>query len=130
MSINWAKYAAVMEEKVDQLSKAEKYRYWVTNLIGAPYRWGEEGPLGTDCSGTISFALWMMGYDIRTTAQGLLEQIFIVPADSYDESKAQAVANEQDLKNLQRTRLHWAIGGVLAAIIIGLPGWLTALGVL
>jgi hypothetical protein len=33
----------------------------------------------------------MMGYDIRTTAQGLLEQIFIVPADSYDESKAQAV---------------------------------------
>jgi len=91
MSVNWAAYAAVMQEKIEQLTLAEQYRYWVTNLIGAPYRWGQEGPLGTDCSGTIAFALWMMGFDIRTTAQGLLDRVFTVPSDSYDESKAQAV---------------------------------------
>lgn len=91
MSVNWAAYAAVMQEKIEQLSRPEQYRYWITNLIGAPYRWGQEGPLGTDCSGTIAFALWMMGYDIRTTATGLMTRIFTEPAESYDEEKAQAV---------------------------------------
>lgn len=45
-------------------------------------------------------------------------------------AKVQAVVNEQDLRNLQRARLYWAVGGVLVAVLIGLPGWLTALGVL
>jgi hypothetical protein len=91
MSIIWAQYAAVMEEKIGMLSEAEKYRYWVTNLIGTPYRWGEEGPLGTDCSGTISFALWMMGYDLRTTADAFLHKIFTIEKDWYDDKYAQAV---------------------------------------
>jgi cell wall-associated NlpC family hydrolase len=88
--IEWAEYAAVMQSKIETLSKPEQFRFWCTNLVGAPYRWGKEGPLGTDCSGIISFALWMMDYDVRTTADVLMREVFSGEADRYDRKEAQA----------------------------------------
>jgi hypothetical protein len=88
--VEWAEYAAVMQSKVELLTPAEQYRFWCTNLVGAPYRWGEEGPLGTDCSGVISFALWMMDYDVRTTADEFLRKVFLEHAGGFDSTEAQA----------------------------------------
>ena len=43
-------------------------------LWHSPYVWGGESIEGTDCSGTISFALYLLGYNIRTTAHGFAEK--------------------------------------------------------
>jgi len=37
-------------------------------LWHTPYVWGGESLIGTDCSGSISWPLWLMGYRIRVTA--------------------------------------------------------------
>lgn len=104
MSVNWAEYAAIMEEKVNKLGKADRFRFWCTNLVGAPYGWGSENIFETDCSGTVAFALWMMGYNVRTTAEGFMRNLF-TEADEYDKSKIQAVfyTVREDQKHGDRT---------------------------
>jgi cell wall-associated NlpC family hydrolase len=42
--------------------------YIVRFLWNSKYVWGDEILGGTDCSGSVSFALQLMGYKVRTTA--------------------------------------------------------------
>ena len=63
-------------------TEAEKARYWALRLVGRPYVLGSENPeTGTDCSGVLSFALWMLRYNVRTTAHSFAQKIFTLETD-------------------------------------------------
>ena len=65
--------------------KAWEFRYWCKYLLDVPYVWGAENLMGTDCSGTVCWALMRMGYDIRTTADALMRKVFTdIPTDELD----------------------------------------------
>lgn len=78
--------------RVDQGPPAERFRAFAMALLDAPYVWGAENPEGSDCSGTVCFPLWCMGFDIRVTADVLYKNLFTLPvADEEDLSKVMAV---------------------------------------
>jgi cell wall-associated NlpC family hydrolase len=77
--IEWLQVVKADIARLDKMSEAEKFRYWCLKLVDVPYVWGAENLSGVDCSGTICFALWMLGYNIRLNAQGLYDQIYVKP---------------------------------------------------
>lgn len=89
--INWRKWGAVMEQKVGGMDGAAEFVFHATNLVGAPYAWGAENVLETDCSGTVCYALWMMGYNVRTNAQGLFDRVFPAPVERWEAGRTCAV---------------------------------------
>lgn len=90
-SINFDRWTKVIKRKISKLSPTEEFIFHLTNLVGTPYVWGGETPLGTDCSGTICYALWMMGYNIRTNAQGLFDHLFTYAGDESPEESPHAM---------------------------------------
>jgi len=79
MITDWQSLANLQQrqyERFIQGNKTKEFRYWLRYLIDLPYKWGEENLFGTDCSGTACFALLRMGYNIRTTADGLFRKVF------------------------------------------------------
>jgi len=80
--IEWIQVIKADINRLDKMTPAELFRYWCLKLVDVPYLWGKENLSGVDCSGTVCFALWMMGYNIRLNAQGLYRQIFDTPADN------------------------------------------------
>ena len=76
--IDWARMTQAEIRFYQSLgTEAEKARYWALRLVGRPYVLGKENPeIGTDCSGVLSFALWMLHYNVRTTAHRFAELIF------------------------------------------------------
>lgn len=94
--------------RVDQGPPAERFRAYVMALLDAPYVWGAENPEGSDCSGTVCFPLWCMGYDIRVTADVLYRELFTLPvADEEDLSKVMAVfyVTERERPHVDRVAL-------------------------
>jgi hypothetical protein len=80
------------KHRVDSAEKAEVFRSYASLLLDAPYVWGSEGPEGTDCSGTVCFPLWLMGYNIRVSADVLYKELFTIkPKNEMDLSKIMAV---------------------------------------
>jgi hypothetical protein len=75
------------------MTPVQKYRKFALDLEGLPYRWGSENPLlGTDCSGSVCYPLLAMGYQIRTTADDLMNRLFtITPRAEYTLDKIMAV---------------------------------------
>ena len=84
---NWKRLGELAREQFDRFitgDRSREFRYWLRYLIDLPYTWGEENLFGVDCSGTISWALLRMGYNIRTTADGLFRKVFTTPVRDYD----------------------------------------------
>ena len=92
MNIDWMALIKAWTNRLDNSGDAEKFRAYAMTLLDAPYVWGSENPEGTDCSGTVCFPLWLLGYNIRVTANVLYKELFTVkPVDKGDLSKIMAV---------------------------------------
>lgn len=92
LNVDWMEYGIQEEKKARILSFAGQFRKFALDLLDAPYVWGSENMLGTDCSGSVCFPLLCMGYRIRTTAHELMEKIFDdVPSDETSSEKVMAV---------------------------------------
>lgn len=84
MIFSFAEYARIEEEQFNLMSQEEKYRYILLTQIGNPYRWGKENAEYSDCSGAVCFSLMAAGWDIRTTANGLMNKIFTEHVNGID----------------------------------------------
>jgi murein DD-endopeptidase len=59
------------------MTEADKFRYFLLLQFNAPYKWGEETPEGSDCSGAVCLALYAAtGHLISTTADDLYKRVF------------------------------------------------------
>jgi murein DD-endopeptidase len=77
MAIKWEKLMENEKRQFEKMSELDKYIYFLLLQFGSPYSWGKENPEGSDCSGAVCMALYAAtGFLIRTTADGLLKQVF------------------------------------------------------
>jgi hypothetical protein len=83
--INWTELSIAQSYKLERATEAERFRQLALLLVDAPYRWGQETLRGTDCSGTVCFPLFMMGYDVRVTADVLYRKLFTRPVAEPEE---------------------------------------------
>lgn len=85
--LNATVFARAVEEQIREMTGAERFRFFARLYDGAPYVGGREHPFrGADCSGTVCGPLYLMGYDIRTTADDLYRSLFTHPAaDVWDD---------------------------------------------
>lgn len=60
-----------MRRHVSDLTEKERLVYAARLLWRSPYDWGGEVIGGTDCSGSVFFGLYLLGYNVRTTADEL-----------------------------------------------------------
>lgn len=60
-----------MRAHLATLDEKERLVYAARLLWRSPYTWGGETIAGTDCSGSIFFSLYLLGYNVRTTAHEL-----------------------------------------------------------
>lgn len=71
-----ARLGTMMRSHVFDLdSRRERLAYCVRLLWGSSYVWGDEVIGSTDCSGSVSFALYLLGYDIRVTANEIYHNL-------------------------------------------------------
>ncbi|GHU81866.1 hypothetical protein FACS189468_5250 [Spirochaetia bacterium] len=77
MSIKWEKLMENEKRQFEKMSELDRFIYFLLLQFGSPYSWGKENPEGSDCSGAMCLALYAAtGLLIRTTADGLLKQVF------------------------------------------------------
>ena len=69
-----------MRFHLSSLGKRERVIYLMKTLWGSAYGWGEERIGSVDCSGSLSYCLLLLGFDIRTTANGFQQATTAVPA--------------------------------------------------
>lgn len=62
---------ALMARHLKSLPLDDRLAYLVHLLWHSPYVWGSEHIGGTDCSGSVCFALYLMGYNVRVTANDI-----------------------------------------------------------
>jgi murein DD-endopeptidase len=77
MGIKWDKIMEIEKRQFEKMSELDRFIYFLLLQFGSPYSWGKENPEGSDCSGAVCLALYAAtGLLIRTTADGLLKQVF------------------------------------------------------
>ena len=79
METNWERLGELVRDQYERFivgNRSSEFRYWIRYLIDLPYTWGQENLFGADCSGSICWSLLRMGYNIRTTADGLFRKVF------------------------------------------------------
>ncbi|GHV86385.1 hypothetical protein AGMMS50230_19930 [Spirochaetia bacterium] len=75
--IKWEKIMENEKRQFEKMSELDKFIYFLLLQFGSPYGWGKESPESSDCSGAVCLALYAAtGLLIRTTADGLLKQVF------------------------------------------------------
>ena len=70
------------------------FRAYALEMLEGEYAWGKETIYGADCSGTVCLPLMLLGYAIRTTADGLYRKVFtekVTETEKNDPSKIMAV---------------------------------------
>lgn len=72
------KIAPYLDNKIRQSNRALQFRLYLGLMQGARYKMRSENLYETDCSGTICFPLFCMGFNIRITAQELFDRMFRV----------------------------------------------------
>ncbi|GHV82262.1 hypothetical protein AGMMS49991_08200 [Spirochaetia bacterium] len=78
--IKWEKIMENEKRQFEKMSELDKFIYFLLLQFGSPYGWGKENPESSDCSGAVCLALYAAtGLLIRTTADGLLKQVFTNP---------------------------------------------------
>jgi len=65
----------LMKEYIHTLPIEHQLIYIVNLLWRSPYSWGHEMLGQVDCSGTISWGLYLLGYDVRITADDMYKEI-------------------------------------------------------
>jgi cell wall-associated NlpC family hydrolase len=66
---------SLWREKFEGLKKEEQFKNLALLYYSAPYEWGHEIPLGTDCSGLICGPLILMGHEVRVTADQIMKNM-------------------------------------------------------
>ena len=76
--MNWQRYAELMERRFEACTMRQRFEMFAVDFDNLVYAKGSETPmLEGDCSGTVDGALYLMGYDIRCTADDLYKRLFI-----------------------------------------------------
>lgn len=75
--ISLAALTPYLQQKLERSSRAQQFRYFCLMMLGAQYELGRENVFQTDCSGTICWPLFCMGFNVRMTAAELFERVFI-----------------------------------------------------
>jgi murein DD-endopeptidase len=79
MGIKWDRVFENEKREFERMSEVERFVFFLLLQFGAPYRWGEENPEGSDCSGAVCMALYAAtGLLVRTTADDLYRRVFRV----------------------------------------------------
>lgn len=71
-------FGEMVLEQAKTLSLPHRVAYLVRVLWGSTYGWGDEVIGSTDCSGSLFWALWLIGYRLRVTAQEFYDK-FTLP---------------------------------------------------
>lgn len=66
-------FCALIKAHLAGLNHGARLAYLARLLAGSKYGWGKETLGDTDCSGSVSWSLWLLGYRLRTTAHGYWE---------------------------------------------------------
>ncbi|GHT53019.1 hypothetical protein FACS189479_02120 [Spirochaetia bacterium] len=75
--IKWERIMENEKRQFEKMSELDRFIYFLLLQFGSPYGWGKENPESSDCSGAVCLALYAAtGLLIRTTADGLLKQVF------------------------------------------------------
>lgn len=82
--IDWSSMMRATKTRYETAGEAERFRMLCLQLTDLPYGWGEENPESVDCSGSVCYALYLMGYDIRVSADFLYREIFTKIPRDYD----------------------------------------------
>lgn len=75
--INMKNLANILCAKIELMEPYDRYKFFLSQYYLAKYVLGKENFIETDCSGILSGALFMMGYNIRCTAQFFYDHIFL-----------------------------------------------------
>ena len=82
--MNFQRYALAMRTCWDKATFREKFEMIALDYDNLKYRGGRETPFDEgDCSATVSGPLYLMGFDIRGTADALYREIFTDPTTDY-----------------------------------------------
>ena len=65
------KFVNLIRQHLRTMEKNSRVAYLARLLWGSTDGWGKEVLGSTDCSGSVCWALWLMGFEIRTTAHVL-----------------------------------------------------------
>lgn len=65
----------MIKSHMEGMTKQEQLAYIVRFLWHSKYGWGKEVVGDVDCSGSVCFALYAMGFNIRTTAHGIRHKL-------------------------------------------------------
>jgi hypothetical protein len=91
-------YIELFKKKIEKMeNKVRKFKLISLSMLYGEYKWGEETPESSDCSGTICLPLMVMGYSVRVTAERL-RQLFKETAFEYSDNELQAVFYIKDSK--------------------------------
>ena len=74
--------APYLQRKLEAAPREQVFRYFCLMLDGAQYQLGRENLFTTDCSGTICWPLFCMGFNVRLTAAELFAQVFTHHVDA------------------------------------------------
>lgn len=67
----------MIREHAMSMSERDRLAYLARFLWGSPYSWGNEIVGDVDCSGSICWSLYLMGYNIRITADGIFKSLCV-----------------------------------------------------
>lgn len=85
-AMNYERFAAAFESRMNSASFGEKFRLLASLYVNLPYIGGRENFVyGADCSGTVCGPLWLMGYNIRCTADALYNALFTTPVERHED---------------------------------------------
>lgn len=83
--MNGEKLSGAIAARLKGSSPAQQFRFWVSLYGGLPYMGGKENfTYGADCSGTVCGPLYLMGYDIRCTANDLYRELFTDEVSNFE----------------------------------------------
>lgn len=89
---NWNAISTMLKTRYEKASMADRWRMLIRFFAGAGYDWGKENLYGSDCSGLVCAPLYILGYNIRVSADFLYNNIFLKKVTKYaDRDKIMAV---------------------------------------
>jgi hypothetical protein len=75
--INFHPLVHLLKHKFEGLTPYERYKFFLSQYYLSRYDLGKENFLETDCSGILSGALYLAGFNIRCTAEYFFDHIYL-----------------------------------------------------
>jgi len=83
--MNWDQLRDTIRSRLGSISPGEQFRFFCSWYNGIAYVGGRENYVnGCDCSGVVCGPLYLMGFDVRCTADDLYREIFVDEVDDYE----------------------------------------------